>query len=300
MYFDSDIMRLTPALLKSARPRQWVKNVVVFAALLFSRNAFNPPLLLRSLAAFVAFCAVSGAVYIFNDLADLRHDRHHPLKCRRPIAAGELPPAAAAVGSALLLLVGLGVGFVVSEAFCVATIMYVLLQILYSLLFKNVIILDVFALSAGFVLRVVAGALAIDVAISSWLLVCTILLALFLALSKRRHELSLLGVEASDHRKVLEEYSIYLLDQMISVVTASTVVAYALYTMSEVTQRKFGTPYLVFTIPFVIYGIFRYLYLVHRKKGGGSPEVTLLTDMPLLFDIVAWAAVAGAIVYTTN
>jgi 4-hydroxybenzoate polyprenyltransferase len=290
-------MHLASALLISTRPRQWPKNAFIFAALLFSKNAFHLPMLGKTIAGFIVLCLITGATYLFNDIMDRNNDRIHPEKSKRPIAAGLLAVPTAAIAVAVITIVGLGVSWRIDSRFFIIAIVYLLLQLGYSTLLKHIVILDVLTITTGFVLRVLAGAVIIHVAISSWLLVCTFLLALFLALCKRRHELMLLDEGAVTHRRVLGDYSIPLLDQMISVTTASTVVAYTLYTMSEQTIAKFGTERLVYTVPFVIYGIFRYLYLVHIRKAGGSPETLLLTDLPLIAGIVVWAITAAAIIY---
>lgn len=285
------------ALAKTLRPQQWIKNLFIFAPLIFSENAFNPPLLATTVLAFVIFCLLSGSVYILNDLRDIEEDKRHPVKSKRPLASGRLKKSSALVTLVLLCAVSLAMAGLVNRNFFAAAVLYFLIQVLYSGWLKHVVILDAFIIAAGFFIRVIAGGLAITVDISPWLLICTILLALFLALSKRRHELVLLEKEAGSHRPILQEYSPYLLDQMIAVVTASTVVAYCLYTISEETVAKFGTRNLIFTVPFVLYGIFRYLYLVHQKTEGGSPEILIIKDRPLLVDIFLWILTAGIIIY---
>jgi 4-hydroxybenzoate polyprenyltransferase len=284
--------------LKSMRPKQWTKNLILFAALIFSQNFLNPPLLLKSVLAFIIFCLISGCVYILNDLLDLKQDKIHPLKCKRPLASGKLQPSTALAATVFLLLVSFGISLVSCNlSFTVIAAGYFLLQVVYSTVLKHVVILDVFSIAAGFVFRAIAGAEVIEVPFSTWLLFCTILLSLFLALSKRRHELILLEDDAIHHRKILFEYSPYLLDQMISVVTASTVITYTLYTVSEETVSKFGTDYLKYTIPFVLYGIFRYLYLIHQKNEGGSPEKVLLNDIPILCCIMLYGITVAIILY---
>lgn len=285
------------SLLVSLRPEQWTKNLIVFAGLIFGRELFHPEAVLRACGAFGAFCALSSAGYMLNDVADRAADRRHPLKSRRPIASGALS-VRLAVGTALVIgLLGLGGAYALRPAFGLVATAYVVLLGLYSTVLKHVVILDALTIAGGFVLRAVGGAVVIPVPISAWLLVCTILLALFLALSKRRHELVLLAGEAAGHRPILDEYNPYLLDQMISVVTASTLTAYAFYTMSPETTAKFGTDLLSLTVPFPLYGIFRYLYLVHRKERGGSPAEILITDRPLLTCIALWIAAVIVIVY---
>jgi 4-hydroxybenzoate polyprenyltransferase len=272
----------------SMRPRQWIKNLVVFAALIFAKKLAEPELVLRAAAAFALFCATSGAVYIVNDLFDADRDRKHPLKARRPIASralGTLP----ALTSVMLLLTGsMMAGFALSPPFGAVLLIYVAINLVYSFWLKEVVIIDVMVISAGFVLRAVAGGLIIDVPISHWLIMCTILLSLFLALCKRRQELESLE-DAHGHRSILREYSLDFIDQMINVVTPSTLVAYILYSVSPEVEAKLGTSHLYLTVPFVLYGIFRYLYLVHLKGGGGSPTQALLTDRPLLICVGLWA-----------
>jgi len=282
---------------RSLRPSQWTKNLFVFAALIFARKVFDGPLLLRAIGAFAIFCLLSGSVYILNDVLDFEEDRIHPKKSRRPIAAGRIGRGAAAGIAVVIAAAGLACAFALSPELFIAGAAYFVLQIAYSIKLKHVVILDVFLVASGFVLRVAAGGLVIHVQLSSWLLICTTLLALFIAMSKRRHELLLLEDDASSHRPILKEYSAYLLDQMISVVTASTVIAYCLYTVSEDTIRKLGTPHLIYTTPFVLYGIFRYLYLVHKKGLGGSPEELILKDKPLAASVLLWIAAAVAILY---
>lgn len=282
---------------QSLRPKQWTKNLILFAALVFSQQFLVPEAALRVVAAFALFCMLSGSGYLLNDLLDREKDRLHPLKAKRPLASGALPPSTAWVVFFILAGGSLGAAFLLSAPFGLTALAYFLLQVAYSLWLKRVVILDVFAIAAGFVLRAVAGAEVIAVEISSWLLVCTMLLALFLGLCKRRHELVLLEEEAGGHRASLASYSTLLLDQMIAVVTASTVVAYAFYTMADETVQKFQTDGLKYTLPFVLYGIFRYLYLVHQKKEGGNPETTLLTDRPLLLNLFLYGLAVGFILY---
>jgi len=286
--------------LRSLRPEQWTKNLIVFAGLLFqpgARELFNPVALARTVTAFVAFCLLSGVVYVFNDITDREADRRHPVKRSRPIASGALSPWMAGGGAAILAIGALSVAFLLSWSFGAVAVSYLVLQALYSGPLKHIVILDVLTIAFGFVLRAVAGAVAIDVLISHWLLVVTILLALFLGLSKRRHELVMLADGATGHRQSLGEYSPYLLDQMISVVTASTLVAYIFYCISPETSQKFGTDLLGLTIPFPLYGIFRYLYLVHQREGGGSPSQMLMNDRPLLVCVALWALAVVVIVY---
>jgi 4-hydroxybenzoate polyprenyltransferase len=280
---------------RSLRPQQWIKNFFIFAPLVFSQNVLNRPLLLKAFVAFAAFCLISSAHYIFNDLRDLEEDRRHPVKSKRPLASGRLKKGPAVAALFVIGAAGVAVAAALGLPFLLLAVGYLVLQTAYSMWLKHVVILDVFVIAAGFLIRVVAGGLAIKVEISSWLLICTILLALFLAMGKRRYELVLLDKDAASHRPILREYNTYLLDQMISVVTASTLLAYCLYTISPETVAKFGTRNLIFTVPFVLYGIFRYLYLIHQKAEGGTPESLIIRDKPLLVDIFLWILAAAMI-----
>jgi 4-hydroxybenzoate polyprenyltransferase len=284
-------------ILISMRPKQWTKNVIVFAALIFSQNLFHTQSFLRVLEAFILFTLISGSVYIFNDLIDIEKDRRHPKKSQRPLASGRLSPTCAFVAFIMIGITGLVFSFLHNIRFGTVVLSYLILQLAYSFSLKNIIILDVFSVAAGFVLRVLAGAVVIDVPVSTWLVVCTMLFALFLSFCKRRHELINLEGEAVNHRKSLKEYSAYLLDQMIAVVTASTLISYALYTMSEETVKKFGTTDLKYTIPFVLFGIFRYLYLIHQKDEGGNPESIILKDKPMILNVCAYVFAVAVILY---
>ena len=285
------------ALIEAVRPRQWVKNGVVFAGLVFGEKLREPHAAVIALGAFVIFCALSSSTYLFNDLCDAERDRQHPLKRNRPIASGRLSPAVALAVASVLVMAGLAASALVSRPFFLLAASYILLGIFYSRWLKGMPILDVFAVAAGFVIRAAAGAEAVNVAVSPWLLVCTMLLSLFLTLSKRRHELVLMTDQAAAHRAALSHYTPYLLDQMISVVTASTVVCYCLYTLWPETVNKFGTHDLVYTVPFVLFGIYRYLYLVHRAEQGDQPDKVLLTDIPMLVDVALWLLAVVLIIY---
>lgn len=284
-------------LLRSLRPRQWTKNLFVFAGLIFSGELLDPHSAQLALAAFAVFCLLSSVVYLINDISDREADRLHPVKRHRPIASGALPVPIAAMSAVVLGAGGLAAAFLIGPSFGIVAALYVALLAFYSLSLKHVVILDALTLALGFVLRVIGGALAIDVPFSHWLLLLMLLLAMFLALSKRRAELVTLADGAAGHRRILAEYSPYLLDQMISVVTASTLVAYAFYTISAETVAKFGTDRLLYTVPFPLYGIFRYLYLVHQKEGGGDPSELLVTDRPLLACAALWALAVITILY---
>ncbi len=288
---------LVMSLVLSLRPAQWTKNLIIFAALMFGQRLFDPISVRYALAAFGVFCALSGVVYLLNDVADRDADAQHPIKRHRPIASGAVSVRAALITAGVLAAVALAVAFRLRPSFGALGVSYLALLTLYSGPLKHIVIIDVLTIAIGFVLRAAAGAVVIAVPISHWLLFLTVLLALFLALSKRRHELILLAEGATSHRRILQEYTPYLLDQMISVVTASTLVAYAFYTVSPETVEKFQTHLLGLTLPFPLYGIFRYLYLVHQKEGGGSPAEMLLTDRPLLLCVALWAVTVATIIY---
>ena len=286
------------AFLRALRPHQWTKNLLVYAALLFSKHLFEREPFLLATGAFLSFCGVSGAVYLWNDIADIERDRLHPKKKTRPIASGALSVRAATVGALLLCAFSLAAAFAIDSRLGLTAAAYLVLNLGYSFGLKHAVILDVLSLSLGFVMRALAGGFAIDAPVTEWLLVLTLLLALFLALAKRRHEITSLGEGAASHRAILAEYSPYLIDRMTAVVTASVVTAYAFYTLSPETVQKFGTARLSWTLPLVLYGIFRYLYLVHQKDQGDSPSDMLLTDRPLLAAVALWAILVIAILYT--
>ena len=300
-----------PPLIRLIRPRQWTKNGLVFAPLIFSQNFTDWRLLARSLAAFVGFCLVSSAVYVLNDLCDIERDRAHPEKRLRPLPSGQVSNRAAIVLLLVCLAAGSAVGLAANFETVAVMWSYAGLVTLYSVFFKNVVVLDVLILSAGFVLRATAGACAIHVEVSPWLFVCTILLATFLALGKRRQEIVALEDAAGEHRAILSEYTPYLLDHMITVIASTTIMAYSLYTMSkdmkskmELIGHSFGPidPKFMMglTVPYVLYGMLRYLYLIHRKELGGSPERVLFTDRPLLVAVVLWIGTALLLLYLAS
>lgn len=276
---------------------QWSKNAVLFGALIFSKHLFHLPSLLWACLGFLAFCATASGAYVFNDIRDCERDRRHPLKATRPLPSGRIPLRTAALLSAALMLVGVGGAFLLGQDFGMLVLVYLLLQFAYTFFLKEVVILDVMAIATGFAIRAGAGGVVIGVPVSPWLIICTFLLMLFLGFSKRRHEIVLLEDRAVQHRTSLREYSPYFLDQMISVVTASTVVAYAIYTASPEVREKLGTDKLYLTIPFVLFGIFRYLYLVHQREEGGNPTQLLLSDRPLLLDIFLWVIACAVLLY---
>ena len=281
--------------LKSMRPSQWGKNLLLFASILFSQRIFEPAAFGVVFLGFIIFCALSGAVYILNDLRDVEADRRHKSKYERPIASGRLNKSRAFLAAAGTILLCLGVSYSLSMPFFVTALAYTILQAGYSLVLKNIIIVDVMSIAFGFILRVVAGAVVIGAGFSNWILICTSLLALFLALNKRRHELAISEGEQNTPSKTIG-YSKYILDQMISVVTASTLISYVLYTMSAETIARFGNSNLFFTSPFVLYGIFRYLYLIHQRNIGGKLD-DVYSDMPFILNIVCWVAAVALIIY---
>jgi 4-hydroxybenzoate polyprenyltransferase len=284
-------------IVESLRPRQWTKNLLVFAGLIFSQHLLDPGLFGRALATFAIFCLLSGGTYLVNDVVDAERDRTHPRKRLRPVASGRVPARLAWAVGALLIVGACAAGFALSARLGLVAAAYALLLAAYSGGLKHVVILDTLVIASGFVLRALAGVVAIDAEFSHWLLLCTILLALFLTLGKRRHELLALEAGGVDHRPILFEYSPQLLDQMIAVVTASTLMAYALYTMAPETQAKLGTTHMPLTIPFVLYGLFRYLYLLYRRDLGGDPSEHLLTDRGLFIAVACWGGAVFAVIY---
>jgi 4-hydroxybenzoate polyprenyltransferase len=291
------VRSLATNLLLSLRPSQWTKNLIVFAALIFGQRLLEPTEVVRAVLAFFAFCMLSGVVYLVNDVRDRDGDRLHPVKSRRPIASGALPAGIALWAAVLLSALALAGAFALQPRFGLVAVTYLVLMLVYSVSLKHLVILDVLTIAVGFVLRAYAGSVVNGVAFSKWLLLLTLLGALFLALSKRRAELVALADSATGHRRILAEYSPYLLDQMIGVVTASTLLAYAFYTISPETIAHFGTDRLIVTVPFPLYGIFRYLYLVHQRDAGGDPSEVLLTDRPIIACVVLWALTVVLVLY---
>ena len=286
--------RNTPAaLLQGMRPKQWIKNIFLFAGLIFTGNIANLPLLGITLAAVMVFCAVASGLYLINDVRDRNEDRLHPKKKHRPIASGRLTPGFALGASVVLLAGGLAAAWAINLEFFAIVVTYLALTMAYTFGLKEVVILDVLLLASGFVIRAAAGALAIEVPISAWLLICTTLVALFLGLGKRRHELVLLAEGAGKHRRSLQEYTLPFIDQLLSVVTAATLVAYMLYAFNSQTAKEHH--WMLLTTPYVVYGLFRYLFLIMVKGGGGSPESTLLEDKASLINFALWTLTVLAI-----
>ena len=286
---------MVKSLLITMRPKQWIKNLFIFTALVFAEKLFELQLLARTIIAFVLFCLISSCVYLINDLADMEKDRRHPIKSKRPLASGQLKPSVAIAATIALMVASLLGSFSLSLLFGLIALAYLLIMIAYSFALKDIVIIDALTLALGFVLRAVAGAVVIAVPISPWLYVCTTLLALFLSFGKRRHELILLEEGADEHRAILREYTPRLLDEMIAIVTSAAVMAYSLYTFSAPNLPPNHS--MMLTIPFVLYGIFRYLYLIHVKNKGGSPEELLIEDLPLIIDILLWGIAVVAILY---
>ncbi|MBC7227371.1 MAG: decaprenyl-phosphate phosphoribosyltransferase [Thermoflexales bacterium] len=284
------------ALLEAMRPKQWAKNIFVFAPLVFDLKLFHPIYLARTIAGFFLLCLISGAVYLINDLVDAEKDRQHPRKRNRPIASGRLSPRLALAAAILIPLVGLPLGFYLDPLFGAILAAYFVLQIAYSFALKNSVIIDAMTVAAGFVLRVAAGIPLVEAErFSPWIYTCMGLLALFISFSKRRHELTLLGENADNHRESLGEYTISLLDQFILIVTAATLVAYTLYTFSAPNLPPNHT--MMLTVPFVLYAVFRYLYLVYVKGLGGEPEEIVLRDRPLQVGVLLWGLAVILIMY---
>lgn len=283
-------------LLITMRPKQWTKNLFIFAALLFDLKLFDLAYVSKTVLAFILFCILSGSVYLVNDLADLQKDRQHPVKKNRPLASGKLRRSWAVTAAVVLPLIGLSLSFLLNPMFGLVGLTYFVIQLAYSFLLKNVVILDVLVIATGFVLRVAAGSVVAEAErFSPWLYVCVTLLALFLGLGKRRNELVLLDANALQHRKVLREYSPQLLDEMMALVTSSTLIAYSLYTFSA--ENLPANKSMMLTIPFVLYSIFRYLYLIHQKNLGGSPEEILVRDVPFIISNLCWGIVVVLILY---
>lgn len=284
-------------LFKLIRPTQWLKNFIVLAALIFAGEMNKADNDIKAFSALIIFCLLSSAVYIFNDFIDREKDRQHPIKKERPLASGKVSVPAAIILMLLFAAVGLGASVTLNMTFFYFALGFVLFNLLYTVLLKNIVIVDVMSVALSFVIRAYAGAAAISVPASKWLLINTLLLSLFLSFGKRRHELILMDEDATAHRKSLLNYSPYLLDQMMAVVTASVVVMYMLYSFSTEVSTKLGTENLYLTIPFVVYGIFRYLYLIHKKEKGGSPTRVLITDWPILTTVLLWIITVILILY---
>ncbi len=279
------------------RPEQWIKNGFVLAPMVFAEKHMEPGAFSLAFAAFLVFCLLSSATYVFNDLFDREKDRVHPVKKDRPIPSGQISPQKAVFLGGFLGLSGLFAAVFLGRLFLLTALGYLLLQMTYNLWLRQVVILDILTIAMGFVIRALAGSVVIKVNLSPWLILCTLLVALFLGFAKRRHEILLMGDAASEHRKILSEYSVPFLDQLIGIVTAATIVSYAIYTLSPEVTARLGSSSMILTLPFVIYGIFRYLYLVYLCEVGGSPSRDLLADRPLLICIFLWGVVSVGLIY---
>ena len=284
------------ALLRLMRPHQWVKNTFVLTGLLFGHAWHDTTLVMQAILAFSAFCLISSTVYIINDIVDIEQDRHHPSKRKRPLPSGKLKISTAAIFAALLGATGLGIASFASNTVVIILLIYAVMNLAYSLKLKHVVILDVFIIATGFMLRILAGTLGLGIPPSQWLLLCGLMVTLFLGFSKRRAEIIALSADKSAHRKVLEEYSPVLLDKMIVVTAAGLIMSYSLYTMNPETIRIHGTPNLIYTIPFVIYGVFRYIYLLHHQSSGGDPSKDLVRDPHMLFVLLGYLIATIALI----
>jgi 4-hydroxybenzoate polyprenyltransferase len=284
------------SLLQAMRPKQWIKNLIIFTALVFDQQLFHPQPFFRTLAGFILLCIAASAVYLINDLADLEQDRMHPVKRLRPLASGRLSPSVARLTAILFAVVALGFGPFLSVGFELILAGYMGMNLLYSFYLKHIPIIDVMVLASGFVLRVGAGVVLITVQrFSPWMYVCVTLLALFIGLGKRRAEMVLLADQANSHRRVLDGYTLSFIDHLLSIVSSTTIVAYSLYTFSAENLPK--NHLMMLTIPFVIYGVFRYLFLIHVEGAGGAPEELLLRDRPLMATAALWALSVVIVLY---
>lgn len=277
-------------LIISMRPRQWYKNLVIFIGIVFSLNLLNFNLWVDAIGAFAIFCALSGSIYVINDILDVEKDKNHPKKRRRPIASGKLNINYAIFSVILLVAISFSISYLINLLFLVTALTFFILLLVYSLFLKHLIIVDILVISTGFVLRAIAGCLAVGVLVSPWLIICAFLLALFLGIGKRRHELVLLGDNAANHRKILDGYSTEMLDQMTNITTSALIMSYSLYTFFT------GKIFIMLTIPFAFYGLFRYIYLVHAENFGGEPEM-LFKDKGMLLSITLWILLVVLVLY---
>ena len=288
--------RMTKLILKAMRPKQWIKNLLIYAALVFDQQLFQLDPFLRPTAGFISFCLGASAIYLVNDLVDLEQDKLHPIKKNRPLASGRLDPRIAKVTIVVLLIISISIGFYLSLGFSAVLLTYLVLTLLYTFKLKHIPIIDVLILATGYVLRVTAGVTLITVArFSPWMYMCVTLLALFMGLGKRRAEMILMAQNANSSRRVLDGYTIPFVDQLIAIVSSTTIIAYALYTFSA--ENLPDNHLMMLTIPFVIYGIFRYLYLIHVENKGGAPEELVLTDKPLMATGILWGLSVIVILY---
>lgn len=279
------------------RPQEWTKNLLVFSGVIFSRSLTDVNNLWISLLGFVVFCAASSGIYLFNDLCDLAADREHPTKKNRPLAAGLLSLNLARVTMVVLFVAATIGSLLLNHAFALVIAVYLVTCVAYSLKLKEVVVLDVILIAAGFVLRAISGALLIGVEVSEWLVLCTSMVALLVGFGKRRHELVLLETDAKHHRRSLDDYSLEFLDSIMAICAGSALITYALYTRAEETVARVGSRGMLITIPFVVYGIFRYLFLIHKRRAGGDPVQILLHDRPTLLNLLLWIITVGIVIY---
>lgn len=277
-------------LIISMRPKQWYKNLVIFIGIVFSLNLLNINLWIDVIGAFAIFCALSGSMYIINDIIDIEKDKNHPKKRLRPIASGKLKSNYAVMSVIILVILSFAASYLINSLFLITALTFFILLLVYSLFLKQLIIVDIMIISTGFVLRAIAGCLAVGVLISPWLIICAFLLALFLGIGKRRHELVLLGDNATNHRKILDGYSTEMLDQMINITTSALIMSYSIYTFFT------GKLAIMLTIPFAFYGLFRYIYLVHAKNFGGEPEM-LFKDKGMILSMTLWILLVIIVLY---
>lgn len=282
-------------IIKLMRPKQWIKNLFVFAALIFSMNFLKPVYIAQALTCFIVFCMISSSIYILNDIIDIEKDRQHPKKKNRPLAKGTVSIKSASIVGSLLMGGALVGSFFFNPKVGIVIGLYLLNNLLYSFKIKHIVIVDIISIAIGFILRVIAGALAIDVQVSAWLLVCTFFISLFLGIGKRRSEIIILDDNATDHRKNLKDYIPEFIDQITSIVIACTIMSYSLYTFTAYEHM-----YMMLTIPFVVYGILRYLYLIYTQDEGGSPTELVLTDKHIIIDVILWGMTSGIILLLTN
>ena len=292
---SKDYMMRLCEIIRLMRPKQWIKNLFIFAPLIFSMSFFKTKLIINEIYCFIVFCAISSSIYILNDIIDIEKDKLHPKKKNRPLAKGTVSKTSAFVVFSLLLICALIGGFKLNISVGISIILYFVNNLLYSFKIKHVVIMDTISIAIGFILRVVTGAFAIQVQISVWIIMCTFFIALFLGLGKRRNEIIILDDKAREHRGNLKEYSCKFIDQMISIVVGCTIMSYSLYTCTV-----YKHVYMVGTIPFVVFGIFRYLYLIYIQDEGGSPTEIVLTDKAIMLDVVLWGIISGAILFLTN
>jgi 4-hydroxybenzoate polyprenyltransferase len=283
-------------LFRLMRPHQWVKNSFVLTGLLFGHAWQNPTLVTQVIFAFVAFCLISSTIYILNDIVDIEQDRHHPTKRNRPLPSGKLKISVAAVFAIFLGMAALTLASFAANAVVIILLIYALMNVAYSLKLKHVVILDVFIIAAGFMLRILAGTLGLGIPPSQWLLLCGLMVTLFLGFSKRRAEIIALSDDKSAHRKVLQDYSPVLLDKIIVITAAGLIMSYSLYTMNPETIRIHGTANLIYTVPFVIYGVFRYIFLLHHQSRGTDTAKDLVRDPHLLIVLLGWLITTIALI----